>query len=140
MLKNVTKITLFSSLSLGLIIAVNKIALAASTCTINNQEVPCESVLNQASGLFGWGLGLIIIFFVFGIWATVFWVMMIIHAAKNNIEDKGMWIILLVFTGIIGAIIYYFVVKQKFDKQSMSSSSTLNQPPTPPTHPTMMAQ
>ena len=138
MLKNVVKLTLFSSLSLGLTLVVNKIALAAATCTVNNQEVPCEELGNQVKGFLGWGLGIFFLLFVLGIWATVFWIMMIIHAAKNNIEDKAMWIILMVFTGIIGSLIYYFVVKRKFNKQSISSpSSTSVQPPTPPT---MMAQ
>lgn len=133
MLKNVTKLTFFSSLILGSMSFVNRIALAAATCTVNNQEVPCEELGNQIKGFVGWGLGIFFILFVIGILATVFWIMMIIHAAKHDIQDKGMWIILMVFTGIIGAIIYYFVVKQKFNKQPISPSSTSVQPPTSPT-------
>jgi len=138
MLKNIVKLTSFSSLFFGSILTVNKIALAASTCTVNDQEVPCEEFISDFSGLLGWGLGIFVLLFVLGIWATVFWIMMLVHVAKHNSEDKIMWVLLMVFTGIIGSLVYYFVVKRKFDKQSTSfPSSPSNQPPTPPT---MMAQ
>ncbi len=42
----------------------------------------------------------------------VFWVWMIIDCATKETEvgnDKLVWIIVIVFTQIIGAIIYYFV-------------------------------
>ena len=46
------------------------------------------------------------------IWAIVFWIMMLVHAAKNDIKDKALWIIIILFGHIVGAIIYYFVVKK----------------------------
>jgi len=70
-------------------------------------------------------LFLSLLFFALGIWATIFWIMMLVHVAKYPVENKLMWIILMVFTGIIGALIYYFVVKRKFSNQVM--------PPTTPT-------
>lgn len=83
-------------------------------CTLNGQQIPCEELGKQIKGVLGWGIGALIAIAVVGIWATVFWILMIVHAAKNEIENKAMWIILMVFTGIIGTIIYYFVVKRKF--------------------------
>lgn len=50
---------------------------------------------------------------------TVFWILMLVDAAKRNFEnpnDKTIWILVLVFTHILGAIIYYFVVKAKAPK------------------------
>jgi hypothetical protein len=46
---------------------------------------------------------------------SAFWIWMIIDCAKRNFKkdnDKIVWILILIFTGVIGAIIYYFVVKK----------------------------
>jgi len=54
--------------------------------------------------------------FVISILSTVFWILMIIDVAKRkfkNDNDKILWILVIVLTGIIGALIYYFVVKRK---------------------------
>ena len=105
---------MFSSFALGLMTISNQVALAAAKCTLNGQEVDCAGVENQVTGFLGWGIAGFLVIFALGIWATVFWIMMIVHAAKHNVENKAMWIILMVFTGIVGALIYYFVVKRKF--------------------------
>lgn len=47
---------------------------------------------------------------------SAFWIWMIIDCAKRNFKkenDKVVWIIILIFAGVIGAIIYYFVVKKE---------------------------
>jgi Phospholipase_D-nuclease N-terminal len=43
--------------------------------------------------------------------ATVFWVWMIVDCAQNEPpgNDKIVWIIIIVFTHWIGALLYYFV-------------------------------
>lgn len=59
---------------------------------------------------------MILIFVAVAILATIFWIFMLVDCAKRNFKkdnDKVVWILILVFTGIIGAIIYYFVVKNK---------------------------
>ena len=64
-------------------------------------------------------IGFILFFLVIlgiGIAATVFWILMIVDAAKRKFETDGekvAWILILAFIGIIGAIVYYFVVKKK---------------------------
>jgi|HubBroStandDraft_6_1064221.scaffolds.fasta_scaffold768118_2 heme/copper-type cytochrome/quinol oxidase subunit 1 len=43
---------------------------------------------------------------------TVFWIAMLIDCAKNEPStgsDKIVWIVVIVFTHILGALIYYFV-------------------------------
>ncbi|MEM7821815.1 MAG: PLDc N-terminal domain-containing protein [Candidatus Aenigmatarchaeota archaeon] len=43
----------------------------------------------------------------------IFWIWMLVDCIKRNFENKTQWIIILVFTSIIGAILYYFFVKRK---------------------------
>ena len=50
-----------------------------------------------------------------GILALVIWIFMIIDVAKRDFKqdsDKVMWILIIVLTGIIGALIYYFMIKK----------------------------
>jgi len=69
-------------------------------------------------------LGLGILAFIFSIIAIfilafIFWIFMIVDCAKRkfkNDSDKIVWILILVFLGIIGAIVYYFVVKREDKK------------------------
>jgi uncharacterized membrane protein YphA (DoxX/SURF4 family) len=57
-------------------------------------------------------LGLIIIFIVF-----VFWLWMLIDLLKRKkFEDKLVWVLVLVFLNLIGAILYYFLAKAKEKK------------------------
>lgn len=99
----------------------SQIAFAQGTCTLNGQEVPCDEVTKQLAGFLGLGVGFMILAAVIGIACFIFWLMMLIHAASKPIENKAMWIILMVLTGIVGAIIYYFVVKRKFNAHSAPS-------------------
>lgn len=115
-----TKTGKIIALSFGMVgvwLAKGRWALAQATCTVNGQDVPCDQLVDQAKGALGWGIGIFAVIAVLGIAATIFWLMMIIHAASHPIENRAMWIILMVITGIVGAVIYYFVVKRKSDSQ-----------------------
>lgn len=67
--------------------------------------------------------GMILFWIVFGliiagisIFIFVFWISMIIDCVKRKFREdseKIVWILVLIFTGIIGALIYYFIVKKK---------------------------
>ena len=64
------------------------------------------------SGSFGLGEMFILLVAVVGLGASVFWVLMIIECAtKEPAEgnDKLTWILIIIFTHWIGALIYYFV-------------------------------
>lgn len=111
--------------TVGLI--ANKIALAQAKCTVNGKEVDCAEAGAQLNGLFGGLFVIMIIIAIIGLAGTIFWVLMIIHAASKPIENRALWIIVMVFTGAVGAVIYYFVVKREFDKQS--NSATVIPPP-----------
>ncbi len=63
-------------------------------------------------------LGMAIIFSII-IASIVLWIWMIIDCAQRKFkksDDKVIWILVLIFLGIIGAIIYYFVVKRNNKK------------------------
>jgi peptidoglycan/LPS O-acetylase OafA/YrhL len=61
------------------------------------------------------GLGIVEIVFipvalVIGVGGTVFWIWMMIDCAtKERDPDRLVWIIIVVLTHIIGALIYFFV-------------------------------
>lgn len=104
----------------------------ASTCKVNGQEVPCGDI-GQAVGF---GIGLIVFFLVIGIVTFVFWLWMLVHAATNPIENKALWIIIMVITGLIGSIIYYFMVKRGNGNQPVPNPASSYTPPSPPSPPT----
>jgi hypothetical protein len=60
-----------------------------------------------------------IFFMIIAILGTIFWIFMIVDVAQRkfrNESDKVLWILIVVLAGLIGAIIYYFVVKRKNKK------------------------
>ena len=79
-----------------------------------------ELTTSQATGL---AVGFLIFFAVIaiiGLVSLIFWILMLVHATKNDIPDKNMWIVILIVglvvgLGLIAAIVYYFAVKKKFD-------------------------
>jgi 4-amino-4-deoxy-L-arabinose transferase-like glycosyltransferase len=57
-----------------------------------------------------------LVFFALGILGVIFWIFMLIDAVKKkykNENDKIIWILVIVLVGVLGAIIYYFVEKDK---------------------------
>jgi len=71
--------------------------------------------------------GLIILAVLFGlvmlalaVLIFVFWISMLIDCLKRKFKEdteKIVWVIVIVFTGVIGALIYYFIVKVKDKKK-----------------------
>lgn len=57
------------------------------------------------------------LFFALAIAAFVLWIIMLIDAAQRtnweNENDKTVWILIIVLTGGIGALIYYFMIRKK---------------------------
>jgi hypothetical protein len=65
-------------------------------------------------------IGIIALFILLGIiiiiLAIIFWIRMLINAIKRKYKDKIdkiVWVLVIIFLGLIGALIYYFVVKRK---------------------------
>lgn len=74
-----------------------------AACVINGKEVPCSQ--------FPWWI--FVILFVLGIAAFVFWLKMLIHAIRNPISNKAIWIVALIVFQFIAAVVYYFLVNKK---------------------------
>lgn len=66
-------------------------------------------------GIFGIFMAIMVV----AVLVSIFWIWMIVDCAtRDNFKadnDKVIWILVLVFAGIIGAIIYYFVIKRSLD-------------------------
>ena len=93
---------------------------ADGKCTINGVEVDCEQAMEnfgKGVGAFvGFSFAFMLIVLVVGILAFIFWIMMLVHAIKYPVENKVLWIILMVLAGVLGSIIYYFAVKRGYGK------------------------
>ena len=67
------------------------------------------------------GLGIGIIFLILlavalAVLIFVFWIWMLVDCVQRkfkNDSDKVVWVLLIIFLHILGALIYYFVVKYK---------------------------
>jgi hypothetical protein len=108
----------------------------AATCKLNGEEIPCDQLADGAAKFVGFGFGLFALFSLLMLAGSIFWIMMVVHAASKPIENRAMWIVILIFTGIIGAIIYYFVVKRNF-KEGVAPVAPMTPPTTPSTPPSV---
>lgn len=68
-------------------------------------------------------------FVVFGLAISllILWVLMLIDCIQRNFpkpDDKTVWILVVVLTGWIGALIYYFMVKRPADQRANVSTLT----------------
>jgi biotin transporter BioY len=64
-----------------------------------------------------------------------FWLWMLIDCAQSpeppgNTSHRLTWILIIIFTGWIGAIIYYFVVRRP--RETLRRSRSYTSPPMPP--------
>jgi len=99
------------------------LAAAQARCQFNGKDVPCEAI---GKGLLGLGLGVFAFLSLICLVYFIFWLIMLIHALSKPIENKALWVILLIVLNPLGAILYYFLVKRKFD----AGQVTLVPPPT----------
>jgi hypothetical protein len=92
-----------SSVLFGLIALTNT---ALAECTVNGQVVPCDQVPK-------WPFAVIAVIAVLMMIGMVFWFMMLIDLVKNEKDnDLVVWLLVLLFFGILGAIVYYFARKK----------------------------
>lgn len=57
-----------------------------------------------------------VIFIGLVVFLVVFWIMMLVDAVSRNFKsgaEKIAWVLIIIFLHILGAAIYYFVVKRK---------------------------
>ena len=53
--------------------------------------------------------------FIFGLIVVVFWIIQIVDCLKSNFSgyNKIVWILVLIFLGPFGALVYYFLGKDQ---------------------------
>lgn len=93
------------TLALAFLLMVNPVM--AARCTAFGKEIPCD----QFWASYWWIFAIVIVIFVviFG-----FWIWMLVDCIRRkNFKDKTLWILIILLTSLIGAIVYYFVVKRK---------------------------
>ena len=69
--------------------------------------------VSDVAGLLGGAMALIVVFWIIGLAATIFWLWMLIDALANEptTEQKILWFLVIFFLHFIGAFIYLFVRK-----------------------------
>lgn len=95
-----------------------------STCTVNGQKVPCDQALKEVGAFAGTALVIFLVWIAIVLAATVFWLLMLVHAATHPIQNRAMWILIIVFLNLLGAIVYYFAVKRPFTKMAREALGT----------------
>jgi hypothetical protein len=48
-----------------------------------------------------------------GLLAFGFWLWMLIDCLKRSFKDKLLWVLIMIFLGPLGSILYFFLVKNK---------------------------
>ena len=70
-------------------------------------------------GLLVGGVLLMLLAVTASILSVIFWIFMLVDSIKRkykNSDDKIIWGLVVVLLGVLGALIYYFVVKRKSKK------------------------
>ena len=65
----------------------------------------------------------------FSLAAVALWVWMIIDCANHQVEDKPMWLLVVILGNWIGALVYYFVCRKK--RLAAASAKTRQWPRVP---------
>lgn len=112
-------------------VSVDSTSYGKGDCSLNGKPVPCEQmgemVGGALSGILGFGFVILIIGLVLFIAGFIFWIVTLIHALTKPVENKGMWVVVMIFTGAFGSLIYYFVEMRPFNKKMMDAYKTQNQ-------------
>jgi len=83
--------------------------------SIKDSDTIGKKVVNEIMMGLG-GLFISLIIFGLAIGAMIFWIMMLVDVTKRKFpkkEDKTVWVLVVALTGVIGALIYYFIAKKK---------------------------
>ena len=73
------------------------------------------------AGLFAGMAGLMIVFWIIGILATLFWIWMLIDVLTSAMDgtDKILWFLVVFFLHFLGALIYFFVRRSRGGRVAM---------------------
>ena len=78
------------------------------------------------AGLAGVWICFVVIAWLIGVFLFVVWLIMLIDCARRSNTDfpnatestKMMWLLIVILTGGIGAIVYYFMVRRKMPRKA----------------------
>ena len=96
-----------------------KLLLYPFATTILSSIVSAQQDLAVGVGLSLFMVFFMLIFFALAILAFILWIFMVIDCVKRDFRhenDKIAWILVIVLLGVIGALVYYFVVRRKEGK------------------------
>jgi len=108
-------------LIMGLILLTT---LAITSCS--SEEAAIAAGGTTLLGLAGIWICFIVVFWLAGIFLFVVWIMMLVDCVKRDNSEfpnagestKTMWILIIVLTSGVGAIIYYFLVRKKMPRKA----------------------
>jgi uncharacterized protein YqhQ len=116
------------ALAAALFTGMTQTAFAAPRCELNGKPIACEQLAEEARGFIGFGLAFAVVMFAFGVWAVIFWVVMLLHVITHKVENQVLWIVLMFLFSLPASIIYYFAVKRRYRETPLQG-----QMPTGPT-------
>lgn len=81
-----------------------------------------------AAGIIGVSLIFMLLWFAFVIFSLVYWIIMLVDVIKRtnweNESDKTLWLLVVILLGILGALVYRFVIVSKLGKASAPKTAT----------------
>ena len=97
--------------------------LALTSC--NSQDAVAAAGGTAALGLAGIWICFIAVFWLAGIFLFVVWIIMLVDCVKRDNSEfpnagentKIMWLLIILLSSGVGAIIYYFVVRKKIPRK-----------------------
>lgn len=89
-----------------------------------------------AAGIIGVSLIFMLLWFAFVIFSLVYWIIMLVDVIKRtnweNESDKTLWLLVVILLGILGALVYRFVVVSKLGKASAPKTAASAAKPVEP--------
>lgn len=99
-------------------------ALSVASCSPEGAAIAAGSTAVWAFA--GIWIFFVAIFWGIGIFLFVVWIIMLVDCVKRENNEfpnagestKTMWLLIIILTGGVGAIIYYFLVKKKIPRKA----------------------
>ena len=99
---------------------------ANANCTINGEPADCGDTLRILGYIF-------VPLAIIGLVMFVFWIISLVHVIKNDVNNRTMWIILLILFGGFAGIAYFFAVRRPYNNNKGTANVAV--PPSAPVAP-----
>ena len=98
--------------------------LAIASCSSEEAAIAAGSTAIWAFA--GVWIFFVVVFWLIGIFLFIVWIIMLVDCVKRDNSEfpnagestKTMWLLIVILTGGIGAIIYYFLVRKKMPRKA----------------------